>query len=113
MGRRVIKGLRAVFNGEKVLEDVEVLVENGRILDIGKNLKGKEVVYEGKVLYPKFADPHTHLIYAGDRIEEFKLKLEGIDYLEILKKGRRYILHRKKNYFRERRRDSGTNLKED
>jgi len=87
MGRKVIKGLRAVFNGEEVLEDVEVLVENGRILDIGKNLKGEEVVYEGKVLYPKFADPHTHLIYAGDRIEEFKLKLEGIDYLEILKRG--------------------------
>jgi len=85
--RRVIKGLRAVFNGEETLEDVEVLVEKGRILDIGKNFRGKEVVYEGKVLYPRFADPHTHLIYAGDRLEEFKLRLEGVDYLEILKSG--------------------------
>jgi Imidazolonepropionase and related amidohydrolases len=85
--RKVIKGLRAVFNGEEILEDVEVLVESGRILDIGKNLKGVEIVYEGKVLYPTFADPHTHLIYAGDRLEEFKMKIDGLDYLEILKKG--------------------------
>lgn len=85
--RKVIKGLRAVFNGEEILEDVEVLVESGRILDIGKNLKGVEIVYEGKVLYPTLADPHTHLIYAGDRLEEFKMKIDGLDYLEILKKG--------------------------
>ncbi len=85
--RKVIKGLRAIFNGEEILEDVEVLVERGKILDIGRNLKGEEVIYEGKVLYPRFADPHTHLIYAGERLEEFKLKLEGVDYLDILKRG--------------------------
>lgn len=86
--KRVIKGLKAVFNGEGAIEGVDVLIEGDKIVDIGEGLSAEEeVILEGKVLYPKFVDPHTHLLYAGDRFEEFKIKLEGFDYLEILKRG--------------------------
>lgn len=88
MKKRVIKGLKGVFNGEELLEGVDVLVEGDIIVDMGENLVGEdEVILEGKVLYPKFVDPHTHLLYAGDRFEEFKMKLDGVEYLEILKRG--------------------------
>ena len=41
----------------------------------------------GRVVMPGFVDPHTHLIWAGDRAAEFELRLEGKSYLEILAAG--------------------------
>jgi imidazolonepropionase len=36
---------------------------------------------------PGFVDPHTHLIWAGDRADEFEKKMAGTPYLEILAAG--------------------------
>jgi imidazolonepropionase len=41
----------------------------------------------GRVVMPGFVDPHTHIVYAGDRLDEFELKIKGADYLEILAAG--------------------------
>jgi len=41
----------------------------------------------GKVVMPGFVDPHTHLIWAGDRSAEFEQRLQGKSYLEILAAG--------------------------
>ncbi|MGB9639648.1 MAG: imidazolonepropionase [Anaerolineales bacterium] len=40
-----------------------------------------------RVVMPGFIDPHTHLIWAGDRAAEFEMRLEGKTYLEILEAG--------------------------
>ena len=40
-----------------------------------------------RVVMPGFVDPHTHVIWAGDRAAEFELRLEGKSYLEILEAG--------------------------
>jgi len=40
-----------------------------------------------KVLMPGFIDPHTHLVWAGDRAAEFELRIQGKTYLEIQKAG--------------------------
>ena len=42
---------------------------------------------DGRVVCPGFVDPHTHIVYAGDRLNEFELKIKGADYLEILTSG--------------------------
>jgi imidazolonepropionase len=39
------------------------------------------------VVMPGFIDPHTHLIWAGDRAAEFEMRLQGKTYLEILSEG--------------------------
>lgn len=39
------------------------------------------------VVMPGFVDPHTHLIWAGDRAAEFEMRLRGKTYLEILAAG--------------------------
>jgi imidazolonepropionase len=39
------------------------------------------------VLMPGFVDPHTHLIWAGDRADEFEMKMGGMAYLDILAAG--------------------------
>jgi imidazolonepropionase len=41
----------------------------------------------GHVVMPGFVDPHTHLMWAGDRAAEFEMRLEGKTYLEILAAG--------------------------
>src|ERR1051325_3007173 len=35
----------------------------------------------GRVVCPGFVDPHTHLVYAGDRLDEFELRINGAGYL--------------------------------
>jgi imidazolonepropionase len=39
------------------------------------------------VLMPGFIDPHTHVIWAGDRADEFEMKMGGMAYLDILAAG--------------------------
>jgi imidazolonepropionase len=41
----------------------------------------------GRVLMPGFVDAHTHALWAGQRLDEFELKLRGASYLDILKAG--------------------------
>ncbi len=46
-----------------------------------------EIDCEGLCLIPGFVDPHTHMCFAKRREEEFTLRMEGADYLEILRRG--------------------------
>jgi imidazolonepropionase len=41
----------------------------------------------GKVVCPGFVDPHTHVVYAGDRVHEFELRIRGASYMEIMQAG--------------------------
>ncbi len=42
---------------------------------------------EGRICMPGFVDPHTHIPFYGTRRDEFKLKLEGVSYMELQKRG--------------------------
>ncbi|REJ78652.1 MAG: imidazolonepropionase [Acidobacteria bacterium] len=42
---------------------------------------------EGLVVMPGFVECHTHIVYAGDRLDEFELRIKGAEYLEILEAG--------------------------
>jgi imidazolonepropionase len=41
----------------------------------------------GKVVMPGLVDPHTHLIFMGNRALEFEMRLEGKSYQEIMAAG--------------------------
>jgi imidazolonepropionase len=43
---------------------------------------------QGAVVTPGLVDSHTHLLFAGDRAEEFHLRHAGISYGELLAQGR-------------------------
>jgi imidazolonepropionase len=36
---------------------------------------------------PGFVDPHTHLVWAGQRADEFEMRVGGADYMEIMASG--------------------------
>ncbi|MEO0263025.1 MAG: imidazolonepropionase [candidate division WOR-3 bacterium] len=89
----ILKNVRKIYVCDdefNILENSSIYIENGKIKKIGKIKEEEEIeVFDASdyISLPGFIDSHTHLIYAGDRLEEFKLKLQGISYLEILKKG--------------------------
>lgn len=71
-----------------------VAIENGVIIAIGESSVLLEQFptasafdVQQHVVMPGFVDPHTHLVWAGDRAEEFDLRLQGKTYLEILEGG--------------------------
>ena len=75
------------------IKNAFLLEEEGRIAAFGPmescpTLAGKEVVdATGKILLPSWCDSHTHLVYAGNREEEFKDRINGLSYEEIANKG--------------------------
>jgi imidazolonepropionase len=77
-----------------IIEDGAIAIEKGEITAVGeseeilKNYQGKTLIdASGKVVCPAFVDPHTHIVFAGNRLNEFELKIKGADYLEILENG--------------------------
>lgn len=77
-----------------MIEDGAVAVTDGIIAAVGKSPEilrryASENVIDatGQVVCPGFVDPHTHIVYAGNRLNEFELKIKGADYLEILANG--------------------------
>ena len=74
-----------------VIPQGEVLVADGRIAAVGPKVEAPaeaEVVdAAGRVLLPGFVDCHTHACWAGERLDEWSRKLDGVPYLEILKQG--------------------------
>ncbi|MBA4136448.1 MAG: imidazolonepropionase [Opitutus sp.] len=69
----------------------EVLVADGKIAAVGEKIEAPadaEVIdAAGRVLMPGFVDCHTHACWAGDRLDEWEKKLNGVPYLDILKAG--------------------------
>lgn len=70
------------------------IVRVGRMKDLKKAeifkqifAKTKIIDAHGKVVMPGLIDCHTHLVFAGNRAEEFKRRLSGESYLDILAKG--------------------------
>ena len=66
----------------------EKIVAVGKTNEIIRDFEADEIIDAGgKVVCPAFVDPHTHIVFAGDRLNEFELKIKGTDYLEILASG--------------------------
>lgn len=77
-----------------IIENGAIAIAGGEILGVGKS---EDVLREfesenfldakNKVVAPAFVECHTHVVFAGNRLDEFELKIKGADYLEILEKG--------------------------
>lgn len=77
-----------------IIEDGAIAVDNEKIIAVGKS---EEITTEfsgensidanGKSVTPAFVECHTHIVYGGNRLDEFELKIQGADYLEILESG--------------------------
>lgn len=79
--------------GLGVVEDGVVASLDGRIAYAGPaadapTLEAAETIdVKGRWITPGLIDPHTHLVFAGDRAHEFELRLAGASYEEIARAG--------------------------
>ncbi|MBE7553247.1 MAG: imidazolonepropionase [Anaerolineales bacterium] len=77
-----------------LIADGALAIASGQIVAVGPtaDLRADFSAHEtidasGKVVCPGFVDPHTHVVYAGDRANEFELRIRGASYLEIMQAG--------------------------
>lgn len=77
-----------------IIENGAVLVRDEKIIATGPTADLRAAYPQepaldasGCVVMPGFVDPHTHLIWGGDRATEFEMKMAGMKYLDILAAG--------------------------
>ncbi|TRZ45374.1 imidazolonepropionase [Robertkochia solimangrovi] len=76
-----------------VLENAFLLTEDEMIIDFGEmryaDLSVADTVIDlsGRTVLPTWCDSHTHLVYAGNREQEFVDRINGLSYEEIASKG--------------------------
>ena len=76
------------------IKSAYLLIDNGIIEDFGemknspKNLDNFNIVdCKGKMVLPSWCDSHTHIVYAGNRSNEFIDRIKGLSYNEIANNG--------------------------
>jgi len=79
-----------------IIQDGALLVRDGVIAAVGTRAQvealpdsraAEKLDLGGRVALPGFVDSHTHLIHAASRAEEYELKIAGVSYEEIARKG--------------------------
>ena len=77
-----------------LIENGALAIHDGRIAAVGEQdeilqryQSAQQLDCGGKVITPAFVDPHTHVVYAGDRVAEFELRIKGASYMEIMQAG--------------------------
>ncbi len=84
------------MDGSKKIKNDSIGVKNGKLSWIGKKndlsklkLKSSNKIVDGKnkLVTPGLIDCHTHLLFSGNRANEFEMRQKGATYEEISKKG--------------------------
>jgi imidazolonepropionase len=84
---RQMRELGIVRNGGLAVKDGKI-VAVGKTAEVTKAFKAENIINaNGKTVLPGFVDPHTHMIFAGSREDEFQMRIEGASYMEILSAG--------------------------
>jgi imidazolonepropionase len=75
------------------IDNAYLVIENNIISDFGPMekcpiLPNAEIIdASGQVILPTWVDSHTHIVYAGNRIQEFVVRINGLSYEEIANRG--------------------------
>ena len=81
-----MKSLPFIENAYLLIDD-DTIVEFGKMDDF-EELDAEETIdASGKIVMPAWCDSHTHLVYAGDRTQEFVDRINGLSYEEIAQRG--------------------------
>jgi len=75
------------------IKDAWLFIEDDKITDFGsmENIPeinaDKTIDATGKIVLPTWCDSHTHIVYAGNREQEFADRINGLSYEEIANRG--------------------------
>ena len=85
----------AELRGLAIIQDGAMLIREGRIGAVGSRREIEALLDNdtqiidagGRVVTPGLVDAHTHLVFAGNRADEFEMRCSGITYQEIARQG--------------------------
>jgi len=75
------------------IKNAYLLIEHDTIVDYGsmddiQNLEADKIIdASGKIVLPTWCDSHTHIVYAGNREQEFVDRINGLSYEDIANRG--------------------------
>ena len=84
------------LNEISIINNGWLVIENDKIIDFGEmnNWQGIEdwnnteiIDANNGIIMPTWCDSHTHIVYSGDRVNEFIDRINGLSYEEIAKNG--------------------------
>jgi imidazolonepropionase len=81
------------MNHLPIIKNAYVLIKDDIIADFGsmndcKNISAEQTIdATGKLVLPTWCDSHTHIVYAGNREQEFVDRIHGLSYEEIANRG--------------------------
>ena len=77
-----------IIQDAAIVIDGEVITDLGRSDDLlNKYQDAERIDAANRAVVPGFVDPHTHLVWVGDRANEFEMRLQGKTYMEIMAAG--------------------------
>ncbi len=89
----VLKVSGAAMKELPTLKNAYLLINDDRIADFGEMSSLPEqnadtvIDCTGKTVLPAWCDSHTHIVYAGNRVQEFADRINGLTYEEIANRG--------------------------
>lgn len=81
-----MKTLPTLKNAYLLIEQ-DTIVEYGSMSDYTNYQADLVIDAKGKMVLPAWCDSHTHIVYAGDRSQEFVDRINGLSYEEIAQRG--------------------------
>jgi imidazolonepropionase len=81
-----MKHLPTIKNAFLLLDD-DLISDYGEMHNLPKINPDVIIDAEGKIVLPAWCDSHTHIVYAGNREDEFVDRINGLSYEEIANKG--------------------------
>ncbi len=92
-----VRHIGALWDGTEILHDVAVHIRGGRVRWVGPDAElrgargdggsGVEIDATGLIGTPGLVDCHTHSTWAGSRLDDFRRRLAGETYTQILEAG--------------------------
>lgn len=89
----ILKVSGAAMNQLPSIKNAFLVIENDSIVDFGEMVNCPSLKVDltidanGKMVLPTWCDSHTHIVYSGNREQEFVDRINGMSYEEIAKRG--------------------------
>ncbi len=81
-----MKSLPTLKNAFLLIED-DIIKNFGEMKNLQNLIADSTIDVRGKMILPTWCDSHTHIVFAGNREQEFIDRINGLTYEEIAKKG--------------------------
>jgi len=79
--------LPTIKNAFLVIEN-DLIADFGSMNDLQEDINPEKCIdVDGKMVLPSWCDSHTHIVYAGNREQEFVDRINGLTYEEIANRG--------------------------